>query len=110
VKQLFSILALFMAWQLVPGSTEIVENAVHLVFTGHTAHGPDDAEHQPDGSEHGCSGSVHLCSCHASPNIAATALPGVPTKRSVVHAESFWDLDDTPASAFRDSLFRPPIA
>lgn len=49
---------------LFPGTGEAIENAVHLVGFGHTAHAtgtPD--QHEPSGTEHGCGGTFHLCSC-----------------------------------------------
>lgn len=58
----FAALLLFLV--LFPGAGEAIENAVHLVGFGHTAHAagtPD--QHEPSGSEHGCGGMFHLCSC-----------------------------------------------
>lgn len=58
------IAALVLLLVLFPGAGEAIENAVHLVGFGHTAHaaGTPDS-HEPSGAEHGCSGMFHLCSC-----------------------------------------------
>jgi len=66
VARISRLLALFIAFVLMPGALELVENAGHLVSDGHTTHSVDDAEHAPKGDEHGCSGAFHACKCHSS--------------------------------------------
>lgn len=58
------IAALVLLLVLFPGAGEAIENAVHLVGFGHTAHAADTPDHhEPAGNEHGCSGMFHLCTC-----------------------------------------------
>jgi hypothetical protein len=58
------IAALVLLLVLFPGAGEAIENAVHLVGFGHTAHAAGTSDqHEPSGSEHGCGGMFHLCSC-----------------------------------------------
>ena len=60
-------LTVLLLWALVPAVGEFLENAVHLVREGHTAHAaPDGDHHDPTGPEHRCTGAVHLCSCCVS--------------------------------------------
>ncbi len=62
-----SCFLVLLLWALVPGVGEAVENTVHLVLEGHTAHAaPDGDSHTPSGPEHGCTGVMHSCSCCVS--------------------------------------------
>jgi len=110
VRCALQILAVFLAWQMVPGSAEIVENAVHLIVHGDTAHGSADADHGEGDPEHGCSGSVHLCSCHASVNLAVSAVAQAAFVEACRDTKTVWLTDGTPARAHLAALFRPPIA
>lgn len=61
------IVALLLAWTLMPGAFEVVESTAHLVTEGHLPHASHAADqHEPSGPEHGCTSVFHLCSCHAS--------------------------------------------
>jgi len=79
-------LAVVLAWALAPGVGEVVENAFHLLTSGHLAHAsvPEHGEggHHAPGPEHGCGGAVHLCSCctslAAAPPQARVALIAAP--------------------------------
>jgi len=70
MSRVFQLCALLLAFLLTPGAGEVVENAVHLVADGHTAHAIDDAEHAPAGDEHGCTGMMHCCACCGVPPVA----------------------------------------
>lgn len=70
MSRVFQLCALLLAFLLTPGSGELMENAVHLVSDGHTAHSIDDAEHAPAGDEHGCTGMMHCCACCGVPPVA----------------------------------------
>jgi len=61
VRRIAAVLALFV---VLPGAGEALENVVHVVAQGHTAHAGGTSDgHQPPGREHGCSGAFHLCHC-----------------------------------------------
>jgi len=66
-------LTMLLLWALAPAGGEILENALHFVLEGHSAHGTADGDdHDPMGPEHGCTDVVHLCSCCVSLSILAT--------------------------------------
>jgi hypothetical protein len=74
-------LVFLMLWALAPGMSEAVENVLHLIVEGHTAHAEADGDsHDPLGPEHGCTGVTHLCSCCISQtfltNQAVLQVPG----------------------------------
>jgi hypothetical protein len=53
-----------LAWSLVPGGFEVVEDGVHLALYGDFVHDQSTGRnHQPFKAEHGCGGGFHLCSC-----------------------------------------------
>lgn len=56
-------LVLFLAWSMLPGGAELVENASHLIMHGDLAHDQTNTGHGPFNLEHACSGGFHLCSC-----------------------------------------------
>src|SRR5262245_40866753 len=56
-------LALWLALMSVPGAEELIEDAVHVLADGHTAHDPEHADEQPG---HCCSGLFHSCPCHVN--------------------------------------------
>lgn len=61
VRRIAAVLALFV---VLPGAGEALENVVHLVAQGHSAHAGGTSDgHQPPGREHGCNGVFHLCHC-----------------------------------------------
>ena len=96
-----------LLWALVPGSGELLENAVHLVREGHSAHAaPEGDRHDPPTPEHGCSGIVHLCSCCASSSfLPAQATPQVPaleSRRFVLTADAH------PPAMSPGGVYRPP--
>jgi len=59
-----------LVFLMTPGLSELVDDALHLVRTGHTEHAA--GHHDGEDAEHGCTGTFHTCSCHQS----ATFLPG----------------------------------
>ena len=55
---------MLLAWSLVPGGLELVEDGVHLALYGDFVHDQSaGGNHQPFQKEHGCGGGFHLCSC-----------------------------------------------
>ncbi|HBL31600.1 MAG TPA: hypothetical protein DD490_32665 [Acidobacteria bacterium] len=59
-----------LAWAMLPGSTEFLENAYHLTVHGDFAHDQAQRGHTPFNPEHGCGGGFHLCSCcHVQPSL-----------------------------------------
>jgi len=71
LRRIAAVLALFVVF---PGAGEAVENVVHLVAHGHTAHaGGTSDRHQTPGREHGCTGAFHVC--HCCPSAAAVLSP-----------------------------------
>lgn len=57
-----TLFVLVLAWSMLPGGVELLENASHLVAHGDLAH-PSKSGHTPFNPEHGCGGGFHLCSC-----------------------------------------------
>ncbi len=93
LRRFLPALALMLAVSMTPGAPELVENAVHLLGHGDTAHAEashssnsshssdsshsssskdadEDRDHEGESDEHGCSGTYHACGCHASPHFA----------------------------------------
>ena len=71
LRRIAAVLALFV---VLPGAGEALENVVHLVAEGHSAHADGTSDrHQPPGREHGCSGAFHLC--HCCPSASAVLSP-----------------------------------
>jgi len=104
------VLVLVLAWQLVPGMGEVVENALHLLSEGHTAHALADADHAPEGDEHGCSGPFHLCSCHSSAVfVSAVPEPHVACA-AVAQLSRRVRSGGVPCDGFVSGVYRPPIA
>ena len=104
-----SCVLLLMLWALVPGLGEAIENTVHLVLAGHTAHAaPDGDSHTPSGPEHGCTGVMHSCSCCVSqsflPNQCVAQVPAQSWQRLAEH-----DRVPLPA-ATAGGIDRPPRA
>ena len=101
------MLALWLAAISVPGAQELIEDAVHVLVDGHTAHDPEHADEQPG---HCCSGLFHSCACHV--NAVATAA-GAPTRLPPQHFARNHVTRGAPAldrTGFRSDPFRPPIA
>ena len=66
-------LTVLLLWALAPAGGEILENALHFVLEGHSAHGTAEGDlHDPMGPEHGCTDVVHLCSCCVSLSVLPT--------------------------------------
>lgn len=68
-------LAVFLAFSILPGVAEALENVVHYASEGHLAHvdqtsiapsSNDEHEHE-GGNEHGCNTVFHACGCLAAP-------------------------------------------
>jgi len=108
MSTLARVLALILVFVLTPGSTEVVENAVHLATDGHTAHAIDDADHTPEGGEHGCSGIIHSCGCHGSVSFlvfdTGPELPAAALRNSSVIPRA----DSRVAAGYRLGVYRPP--
>jgi|GEM_PF-2393248 hypothetical protein len=100
--------ALFLAWLLMPGTGELLENAVHLVREGHLAHAPIDAEHESAGTEHDCSGPYHFCVCHTSNIFLVNALR-LDAAPSVDKAKYFSNVEAEVQIGYSGQPFRPPI-
>ena len=108
VKRLAThILALVLAWQVTPGLTEVMENVVHVVSTGHGAHALDDAEHSPEGDEHGCAGTFHVCQCHPTVTFL-TPVPARVAAASYLSQVRVFEWDDVRADGHFTGIFRPP--
>jgi len=100
--------ALLVVYFVAPLATEVAENAVSLVTTGHAAHGCDDGQHPQGDPEHCCSGIVHVCGCCHSPGFTAPVAwsfspftgSAIPAPRAAPEAREDGHLA---------SVFRPPI-
>lgn len=103
-------MAVMVAWQMVPGSNEILENVFHLAREGHLAHALPDAEHQSTDVEHGCSGPFHLCPCHTSISFLTGVFAGEDQPQACSEPGVSWCTHDSDADAHLSGIFRPPIA
>ncbi len=101
------LLALLIAFAMLPAGWELVEVAVHAAHHGDLAHAGDDAHDEPLGQdEHGCTGLFHFCACcHA---VQPTARPFVTAVGApAAHA---WHADAlAPSSLAGRGLAAPPI-
>lgn len=103
------LLGTFVLFAL-PGMTEVIENLVHLVEAGHTAHAVDTDDHHADaGDEHGCTGSYHLCSCCTSLPACAAVASVTPRLGSATPSHAP-DHPDQIGSGFVREIERPPTA
>jgi len=102
-------LALLLAFLLTPGSSAMVESAVHLVADGHLAHALDDEEHAPE-AEHGCTPVMHTCACHGCPAVTLRdALPSQPgSLQRTLEAGSA--VGHRPSAGHGTRVERPPTA
>lgn len=100
-------LACLLAFLLMPGAGELVENAGHLVFEGHLAHaeGTGDA-HEPSGPEHGCTPTAHVCGCHAS--LAFLSPQGPPLQGLSLARLVDTPPQEMPRPGFLSTIDRPP--
>lgn len=110
VSALARVLAFVLAFALFPGAAEIVENATHLVASGHTAHALDDADHAPQGDENGCSGTIHVCSCHTSVSFLVNNDRFAFAPPLVLSSSVDADARGEPASGHALGIYRPPSA
>ena len=100
---------MLLGWSLAPAFGEILENAVHYVQEGHSAHADSDGDHHdPVGPEHGCSGVVHNCSCCVSLSFLATVFADHPPAHTTGDAVLVGSLD--PPTATLGDVFHPPRA
>lgn len=110
MRRILPHVAVLLVYLMTPSAGEIVENVVHLLTKGHTAHAIEDDAHEPDGAEHGCSGPFHFCPCHSSSVFTAPlstveiGSPG-PTETEL----GLW-YEDAASEGHPGSVFRPPIA
>lgn len=106
------VLALLLAFAMLPAGWELVEVAVHAAQHGDLAHAGDAAhDDEPLGQdEHGCTGLFHFCACcHAvqptgRPSVTAVATPAARSWRPDVVAPAALDGRGPPAPPIR-----PPI-
>ena len=92
---------------LMPGVGEALENAVHLVTNGHSAHEAEATDsHRPPSPEHDCNGIQHLCACCASlsflPIDTLAPIPRAASESLIIQA-----LTDIPI-ALISGVYHPP--
>ncbi len=101
-------IAAVLVFLMTPGLAELVDDAVHLLRTGHTEHAAAHDDHGDASGEHGCTGTFHTCPCHHSPTFAPAAdLPDVVGSTAAVHPVAW--REGRPADGVRFELLRPPI-
>lgn len=108
MRRAYPIIAALLAYLMVPGAIEIVENVAHLVTHGDAAHA--DAEHSDDGprDEHGCSAASHACGCHGNPSfVAGSGAPDAPARPATATARPRAGAGAND-SGFVSRLLRPP--
>ena len=88
----------------VPGVQEFIEDAVHLISDGHTAHDVGHAGEQPG---HCCSGLFHVCACHANAVAALVTEISLPGAHSTPCEELGYG-GKILLPGFRTPPFRPP--
>ncbi len=101
------IFALILTLAMLPGISEFIENAVHLVTKGHLAHAVATSDHHtPTSPEHGCTPTFHFCGCHANLVFVSSQRPPSIQLRTFVLVSSL--APDPPSRAFWPSIDRPP--
>lgn len=119
VQRILVVLIAVAIFTLRAGVGETVENVLHLVAHGHTAHDTDhaSADHATANHgdahsdlEHGCAEHFHVCPCCAHPVMAHPAL-GLSVPLAPASAEQL-TLAFTRAGPEGTNavVFRPPIA
>lgn len=108
MRRFLPFIAVALIYVMTPASGEIVENLVHLVATGHTAHAAHDEPHQ-QGPEHDCSGPFHVCACHSSV-VFTEAVAEATGSVSAPVARNAWAYPVEPRDGCLNAVFRPPIA
>ncbi len=103
-------IVVLMVFGMIPGAGELIENVIHLVEHGHSAHALDDEDHERRGAEHGCSGTSHDCSCCQSPAFIGVQLIASVSNNPMVSRTLAFAIEDLPADGYLTGVFRPPIA
>ena len=103
-------IAVLLAYAITPGAGEMVENVVHLVADGHSAHATHEAEEEPCNDSHGCSGPFQTCPCHGT---SAFVVDDMPIEVAAAELEveiPRWFVASLEADGVMSGVFRPPIA
>jgi len=95
-----------MLFIAVPGLQEMLEDAVHFIADGHTAHEAGHADEQPG---HCCSGLFHVCPCHAHAVAEVQSVSLVPSLHAPTLVVMVHDTDGV-RPGFHATPFRPPTA
>jgi len=103
-------IAVLAVYCMIPGAGAIVENVIHLVESGYTAHALDDEDHERQGPEHGCSGTMHVCSCCQSPVFVCAKVITAVSSNAITSGILLFEVTDVLADGFPTGVFRPPIA
>jgi hypothetical protein len=109
VRRPAKLLAALLVFMMTPGLTELVDDALHLVETGHTEHAAAHDDGHGEDAEHGCSGAFHTCGCHASPAfLPAPEAPSLPESAQALLAVV--SPGGGPSDGASGDLLRPPAA
>ena len=105
-------LTLLLCLSLLPGWSELIENAEHLAHDGHLAHvvSHDEAEaeatHDALQAEHGCTPVSHTCPCHSSiPVVLPAEVDISPSRILATRSERVPDFVERP----RHRASAPPV-
>jgi hypothetical protein len=104
LSPLLRVLAAGLLLIAVPGVQEVIEDAIHLIADGHTAH---DAGHEDEQPGHCCSGLFHVCACHANAVAALVTELALPAAHCSPCAELAY-VAKILLPGFRTPPFRPP--
>jgi hypothetical protein len=110
VRRAFPLIAGLLAYLMVPGAVEIVENVGHLITHADTAHADNGHAEDSSDDEHGCSGTYHACSCHHAPSFSSAFNTPVPPTRFEGCAAGYCADREANDSGFVSRLLRPPRA
>jgi hypothetical protein len=93
------------------GVSEAVENAVHAVVHGHSAHSAESADdHSHRDVEHGCAGGVHVCPCCGQLPMACGAECDLGIAFAPVGTESLTVAREAVrAEGASQTVYRPPM-
>lgn len=105
--RLRSIALLVLLLIAMPLAVELVENGLHLLAHGDTAHLSGSEGHEPLSEEHGCGGTFHLCSCCRSVSGDTPSLAALPSPAAPVLAVMDAERPGMP-TGFSRSTRRPP--
>ncbi len=109
LRRFAPLIAFVLIHLMTPGSTELAENIIHFVASGHLAHAKQCGDSQPADQEHACSGPYHFCACHYSTGFLVAPAREVDAAL-LTNQQLVWFADEPPGDPVPGGIDRPPRA